>query len=913
MEKSYKKAGVIDNMIKVRFAPSPTGLLHVGNIRIAILNYLFAKKNNGKFVLRIDDTDLERSTKESENSIIEDLKWLSIQWDEFYRQSANLEQYKAALDYLKKNGYAYPCYETKEELALKRKIQASSGAPPVYDRSSLNLSLEEREKLEASGIKPYWRFRLDDTQVVEWKDLVHGNISIPLNSISDPILMKPDGSFVYTFASVVDDINIGITHIIRGDDHITNTAAQIDIFKAISGKFPQFAHVPLLSSFDKQEVSKRTGSSLSIINMRNDNIDPHAIWCVLATLGTSNNVNHSDGFDKLVSDFSFEKMSLASPKFNSEEVRLLTKKIISEKSFDEVKNNLEKLNIKNLSEEFWNTIRGNLQSINEATFWNDILFNKINTIKEDEDFVRLMLETIADPLDFDVWITKLKQVSGKKGRDLFHPIRIVLTGVDDGPELKKIVGLLGYDRVRLRLENNLKVNTMSKLQLYNSFSNSLEDFVPIDPANVRVYACGPTVYASPHVGNARPLIVFDVLFRLFKQLYPNVTYVRNITDVDDKINTRARERNISIKELTDEVIEEFHKNISLLGILPVSHEPRATFHINEMLNIIRRLLDNGFAYESHGHVLFRVRKMPTYGMLSKRNIDDMIAGSRVEVAPYKEDPMDFVLWKPSDEGTPAWDSPFGRGRPGWHIECSAMSHKYLGDQFDIHAGGQDLMFPHHENEIAQNFGAFGCIMAKYWVHNGMLLVNGQKMSKSLGNIISLDDILRQHDGEVVRYAMLSSHYQKTLDWTDKLVAQSKQSLNRLYSALRLCNDETSSDSNDQIIDALCSNLNTPLALRILHELTDKIFKSTDQQEINKLCAQLKGGAKILGFLSKKTDDWFKQCGNLISNEEIERLIVERKKAKSEKNFQRADEIRQELLEKNIQIEDTVNGAVWRSL
>jgi cysteinyl-tRNA synthetase len=455
---------------------------------------------------------------------------------------------------------------------------------------------------------------------------------------------------------------------------------------------------------------------------------------------------------------------------------------------------------------------------------------------------------------------------------------------------------------------------MKKLRLYNSLSNSLEDFVPIDENSVRLYVCGPTVYASPHIGNARPLVVFDVLFRLLQKLYPKVVYVRNITDVDDKISARAKERNISIKELTDEVIEEFHKNTALLGVLPPTCEPRATFHITEMLELINKLIDNGFAYESQGHVLLRVRKIPNYGALSKRNLDDMIAGSRVEIAPYKEDPMDFVLWKPSDEGTPAWDSPFGKGRPGWHIECSAMSKKYLGEQFDIHAGGQDLMFPHHENEMAQNFGAFGRLMANYWVHNGMLLVDGQKMSKSFGNIISLDDILRRCDGEIVRCVLLSSHYQKTLDWTENLVSQAKKSLDRLYGAVKLCVEELESDEQDErLIDALCANLNTPLALRVLHEIADEIYKASDPKEIAELCARLKNGAKILGLLSKKADDWFKQSGDLISEEEIERLIAERKTAKSEKNFALADEIRQKLLEKNIQIEDTVNGTIWRSL
>jgi glutamyl-tRNA synthetase len=387
---------------------------------------------------------------------LEDLKWVGIQWDEFHRQSTNFEKYKVARERLKSIGRIYPCYETKEELSLKRKIQMTAGIPPVYDRASLNLTPQMREEKESQGIAPHWRFRLDDGRS-EWNDLVHGKISIPLDSISDPILIKPDGSFVYTFASVVDDVNMGITHIIRGDDHITNTAAQINIFKVLTGEFPQFAHIPLISSLDGQEVSKRSESSLSVASMRENGVDPQSIWRVLATLGTSYNANLLDSLEKLIENFSFEKMSLSSPKFNLEEVKLLTKKIISEKSFDDVKNDLEKLNIKNISEEFWNAIRGNLHSIGDAVFWHDILFNKINAIKEDEDFVNKMLETLNNPLNFDQWIRDLKQISGKKGRDLFHPIRIVLTGVNDGPELSKIARLMGYDRIKSRIIDNLNV------------------------------------------------------------------------------------------------------------------------------------------------------------------------------------------------------------------------------------------------------------------------------------------------------------------------------------------------------------------------------------------------------------------------------------------------------------------------
>lgn len=450
---------------------------------------------------------------------------------------------------------------------------------------------------------------------------------------------------------------------------------------------------------------------------------------------------------------------------------------------------------------------------------------------------------------------------------------------------------------------------MKNLQLYNSLTNKLEDFVPIDSGHVKMYACGPTVYASPHLGNARPLVVFDVLFRVLQKLYKNVVYVRNITDVDDKINARAKLRNITIRELTDEVISEFHAILSKLNVLPVTHEPRATDNIGEMLDIIQKLIDNGYAYQAEGHVLFRVKKLPNYGQLSKRNLDEMIAGSRIEVAPYKEHPMDFVLWKPSTQDMPSWPSNFGNGRPGWHIECSAMSNKYLGTRFDIHAGGHDLIFPHHENEIAQNFGAFGCRMANYWVHNEMLLVNGQKMSKSLGNIISLNDVLGQYDGEIVRYVLLSTHYQKKLDWTDQLINQAKIALNRMYGALKKATSHNEYAENEDVLDALCSNLNTPLALRKLLSIADEIHKATEQNRINELCSELKNNANLLGLLQRDCSSWNKQS-NTISMEEIEKQIELRRIAKLNKDFAKADEIRNNLLKNDVVLEDSPSGTTW---
>lgn len=441
--------------VRVRFAPSPTGFLHVGNVRIAIMNYLFTRKNHGKFVLRIDDTDVERSTKEYEDTIFENLNWLGIKYDELYKQSNNLSQYIDAFEYLKTIGRVYPCYESKEELSLKRKTQVMQGIPPVYDRSSLKLSDDEKKSLEEKGMKPYWRFKLSDA-TVSWGDMIHGPLSIPLTTVSDPVITKPDGAFTYTFASVVDDLNIKITHIIRGDDHVTNTASQIDIFHALNPERKiEFAHIPLLASIDGQEISKRTGSPLSIINMQKDGIRSQAIWNVLATLGTSRNASHSDTIDTLIEKFDFGTVSLSSPKFNINDLKSMSRKIISESKFQDVKNELISLGIEHASEEFWDTIKGNINSVSDAALWYDVFESEIENNAIDPAFAKQMLSVLKDPFDYDEWISELKKISGRKGRDLFHPIRIALTGLDSGPELKKIAHLIGYSGVKRRIEGSL--------------------------------------------------------------------------------------------------------------------------------------------------------------------------------------------------------------------------------------------------------------------------------------------------------------------------------------------------------------------------------------------------------------------------------------------------------------------------
>lgn len=444
------------------------------------------------------------------------------------------------------------------------------------------------------------------------------------------------------------------------------------------------------------------------------------------------------------------------------------------------------------------------------------------------------------------------------------------------------------------------------LQLFNTLSKQKEVFTPLDASNVRMYVCGPTVYNLAHLGNARPVVVFDVLFRLLQKQYPNVTYVRNITDVDDKINVAAHANSEDIRDLTTRTAKAYHKDMDALSALPPTHEPRATDHIDDMITIIKSLINSGYAYANEGHVLFRVQKYKEYGHLSRRNQDELLAGARVEIAPYKEHTGDFVLWKPSTAELPGWDSPWGPGRPGWHIECSAMSKAFLGSTFDIHGGGIDLVFPHHENEIAQSCCAHDTDrMATTWMHNGHLLVNGEKMSKSLGNFFTVRDVLKDYAGEVVRFAFLSTHYRQPLDWTNETPKNAKTTLDRFYRAI-----EYASDDHEEvmpIIAALEDDLNTPLAISYLHELANTVFTSTGNTQIQ-AANILKACGKFLGLLTKDPKIWFQGQAD---KQEVDKLVAARHEAKRAKNFGEADRIRALLLEQGITLEDGPDGTIWR--
>ncbi len=457
---------------------------------------------------------------------------------------------------------------------------------------------------------------------------------------------------------------------------------------------------------------------------------------------------------------------------------------------------------------------------------------------------------------------------------------------------------------------------MTTLTLYNTLNGAKEVFEPLQPDTVTMYVCGPTVYNLAHIGNARPVVVFDTLFRLLQTHFDTVTYARNITDVDDKIIAAAREGNRSIESVTDEFTVKYREDMAQLNALPPTLEPHATHNIAPMIALTEKLIEKGHAYESQGHVLFAVESMAEYGKLSGRSLEDMLAGARVEVADYKRHPGDFVLWKPADEADPGWDSPWGRGRPGWHLECSAMIREHLGDAIDIHGGGRDLIFPHHENEIAQSRCAHGGDFVKYWMHNAYLDMDGEKMSKSLGNVKTVRDLLNSYRGEVLRFALLSAHYRSPLNFSAELLEQADTTLGGLYSALREV-EHISVDADVALADepfykALNDDLNTPVAIAELHALVKQLHKAPDAEKAG-LKARILAAGNLLGILAQDPEEWLQgdSADGAPTAEEIESLIAERQQAKVDKNYARADEIRQELLAQGVVLEDSREGTRWK--
>ena len=445
--------------------------------------------------------------------------------------------------------------------------------------------------------------------------------------------------------------------------------------------------------------------------------------------------------------------------------------------------------------------------------------------------------------------------------------------------------------------------------LSNSFGNKKEKFNPINPKKIGMYVCGPTVYENPHIGNARPLVIFDILFKVLKCKYgkDSITYVRNITDIDDKIITSSIENKITISELTNKVTSIFHDDCKYLNCENPTHEPRATENISSMIEMISELIKNNFAYEKNNHIYFEVKKFEDYGKLSNKNLDDLIAGARVEISKDKKNPEDFVLWKPSLNDEPYWDSPWGKGRPGWHLECSVMSKKFLGDVFDIHGGGRDLIFPHHENEIAQSRCANNINnFANYWVHNGFITISNEKMSKSLGNILKISDFKNKVNGQVLRLALISSHYKQPLDWNNKLLTECEKTLNKWYESYTEIDKPIMIP--DEYLSPLYDDLNTPGYIANLHKLFEKSQKGSQNDKKMFISA-----CNFVGLLNESHEKWknFKKEKLNITEEEINQKILERNNARKNKDFQTADKIRDELEDKGVLIEDKDDKTHWK--
>jgi len=455
------------------------------------------------------------------------------------------------------------------------------------------------------------------------------------------------------------------------------------------------------------------------------------------------------------------------------------------------------------------------------------------------------------------------------------------------------------------------------IRLYNTLTREKQDFEPLDPARVTMYVCGPTVYNYAHVGNARPAVVFDLLYRLLRLHYEQVVYARNITDVDDKINDAAARLGVPIGEVSKQYSDAYHEDMAAIGVGQPTIEPRATDHIPKMINMISRLIANGCAYEAEGHVLFDIESFDAYGALSGRDVREMIAGSRIEVAPFKRNPGDFVLWKPSVDPQPGWDSPWGWGRPGWHLECSTMAETHLGETIDIHGGGQDLIFPHHENEIAQSVCSHrGTPFARYWVHNGFVTVDKRKMSKSLGNTLVVHELLQQHPGEVLRYLLLGAHYRQPLDWSDQELERARRTLDRLYGVLRTASDRfgpftANEQPGEPFLEALRDDLNTPVALAEFNRVARELARAETREDAQQAAGELLADAELIGLLQTAPEAWFGTDAADPDSARIEDLIERRNTARSMRDFSTADAIRDELTAMGVILEDAEGVTRWR--
>ena len=845
-------------MTLTRFAPSPTGFMHVGNARACILPYLLGKKLDLRFLLRIDDTDSTRSKDVFIQSIYKDLEWLGIKWDYTFRQSERLAKYQDLMAKCIKAGIVYPVSDTEEELDELKLYLRSMKQPPAY----------KRVHAKSTGKQIYWRFDIGN-QVICFKDQIKGSIEVNLASISDPVICKSNGEFTYTFASISDDLFENVSHVVRGADHITNTAVQLGIVNKLLKHdivdVPNitFAHFPLFQDRSGIKFSKRN-KSFCLQEMRNT-IHPLALNHYLTYLGSGQKRVLCDDLEKLAESFDLSNYASSNlVEFNEGEILQWQKQVFLHFEYEKISDFLGK-DLPDLRFA-WDVVKECINNKEDAKTWSCILLDKVS-------FPTLYKFEIPQTQTRQSILEYLKSIEGNN-HDKMMFLRQILTGENSGPKLAQLLDVMSDEIFAYRIQNYYHVD----LKFYNTLTKSKDTFIPIKPGHVTMYACGPTAYASPHIGNARSFITFDVLYRLLRYFYKNVNYVRNITDIDDKIIDTAQAQEITCDELVNKVYIQFKTDMQKLNILEPTNEPRVTDHMDEIINSIQILLDSGFAYIVDDGVYFDINQLNKF-----KNYDIFHCLKDFEQA---ETGANFALWKFRDENDISWPSPWGFGRPGWHIECTAMAKTKLGLPFDIHCGGRDLIFPHHTNECAQGYALTGRETAKYWLHNNFINVDQMKMSKSLGNFVTLSEI-RIHP-MILRLALLMTHYRQELNWSEALLTEVTSLYNKWRRNLGKNYDHNKVGNlvKDFMI-ALCDDMNLPSAIRILdhHNIPEDVIKSF----------QMIGIEFEFGYLHDAA---------------IRDLVEERQIARKSQDFARADEIREILTDMDVELEESRDSVHW---
>ena len=820
-----------------RFAPSPTGFLHVGNLRSALLSYLTAKKYGLRFLLRIDDTDALRSSDEYIRAIKEDLAKFKINYDYTFRQSDRIQLYHAMLEACIRHGLVYEVTDTEEELELLRTRLMSARKAPAYKKHYM---------VAGKGAK-YWRFDLGSTYV-EFDDLICGTIKIDLSSISDPVICKPTGEFTYIFASIVDDLLENVSHIIRGADHITNTAVQLCMGRKIieagltdhSGDL-NFGHYPLFST-SGGKMSKRIGSfALKEIT----DIHPLALVHYLISAGSSKNIGPVTELDEMVDGFNFENYSASSLiEYNLQEIIRYQHQIFQIANYDLVSDFLPV----DLSSE-WSVLRDSITTIEDANYYYGVLHDK-----------RRYSTPIISDLDPRELIN-----SGSGESRLF--LRHILTGRASGPKLKDLIPLIRPEILEYRLSNYAQTS----IKFYNSTTRTKEIFKPIKPQKVQIYGCGPTVYNIPHLGNMRSFTFFDILYRILSLYYPT-TYVRNVTDIDDKIILMAKAEGKTPKTFSEEVYKKFLVEANILNLKKPTFEPMVTKYIPQIIESIENLMSSGIGYKKDDGIYFDISKLD-----KGYNYNLFDCSMRHE--------EDFALWKYKDDF--GWDAKFGYGRPGWHIECTVMSKNTISLPFDIHCGGRDLMFPHHTNEAAQAYGLYNSKTANYWLHTNFINMDGLKMSKSLNNTLTVS-ALGIHP-MIIKTAFLLTHYRQELFWSDQVIQEASALYNKWRRLLGQAGARVGGYPLPKFLDYILDDMNTPMALRVL----DADINETNSADV------------IASFGLLGIDFNF----SYLQDEGIKHLVTERQAARQEGNFTKADEIRKRLDLLKVKLEEG-NQCCW---